>query len=366
MTEFPPESACVLRLSAIGDCCHTVPLIRTLQHAWPNTEITWVIGKIERQLMEGIDGVTFITCDKALSHRAALDVRRKLARRRFDILLNIHASMRANLVSLGIRARRRLGFDKARARDGQWLFTNERVSAAREHVMDGMLRFGLHLGIAEPQIRWDIPIPKSAQEFAGGLNSDGVPTCIISPCSSQRKGNFRNWSIKNYVAVAESLHSRYGAHIVLTGSSSSIERFYAAQIAAATTFPVTNMVGKTSLKQLLAAIGRADLLICPDSGPAHLATAVGTPVVGLYAASNPDRTGPYLSRHLVVNEYPRALYREYGKSVDELRWGTRIRDPEAMSLIQVDRVLEKAALVLGGRNADSAQATSFQDSKASF
>ena len=346
MNGVPPESVCMLRLSAIGDCCHAVPLIRTLQHAWPNTEIIWVIGKTERQLIEGLDGVTLITYDKSLGRAASLDVRRQLRGRRFPVLLNIHASMRANLASLGIRAKRRIGFDKARARDGQWLFTNERVPAAREHVMDGMLSFARHLGISEPQIRWDIPLPDAAREFAAGLATDDLPLCVISPCSSHRARNFRNWSVQNYVAVAEALNSRYGAHILVTGSPTPLEQSYAAEIEAAASCTVTNLVGKTSLKELLAVFGRADLLICPDSGPAHMATAAGTPVVGLYATSNPDRTGPYFSRHLVVNEYPRAVSREFGKSVEELRWGTRVRDPDAMSLIQFDSVLEKAALVL--------------------
>jgi heptosyltransferase I len=103
------------------------------------------------------------------------------------------------------------------------------------------------------------------------------------------------------------------------------------------------------LKQLLAILQRSSVVLCPDSGPAHMSTAVGTPVVGLYATSNRLRTGPYFSQHLVVDKYPEAVQREFGKSVDELRWGQRVRDPEAMSLITVPDVIEKLDAAFAAR-----------------
>ena len=135
------------------------------------------------------------------------------------------------------------------------------------------------------------------------------------------------------------LHQRYDARVLVTGGSSQLERHYAATISSAT--GAVDLVARTSLKELLALIAAADLLICPDSGPAHIATAAGTPVVGLYATSNPDRTGPYLSRRFCVNRYPEAVRRYLGKDVDELRWGQRVRHPDAMSLITTDDVIAK-------------------------
>ena len=90
-----------------------------------------------------------------------------------------------------------------------------------------------------------------------------------------------------------------------------------------------------------ALIAAADLVICPDSGPAHMATAAGTPVIGLYATSNPNRTGPYLSRHLTVNRYPDAVRKYLGSDVDQLRWGQRVRHPDAMDLITIRDVTDK-------------------------
>src|SRR5688572_28125863 len=156
----PPASLCIVRLSAIGDTCHTVPVVRALQDAWPRTAIVWIIGKTEHSLLRGLEGVEFVVLDKGLGLRGYLAVRRALARRRFDALLHMHASARANLASLLVRSTLRIGFDRARARDQQWLFTNTKLPARRErHVMDGLFEFAALLGVPQPQRpRWDIPV----------------------------------------------------------------------------------------------------------------------------------------------------------------------------------------------------------------
>ncbi|HSE00477.1 MAG TPA: glycosyltransferase family 9 protein, partial [Burkholderiales bacterium] len=138
----PPESICVLRLSAIGDVCHTVPVVHALQRRWPAARITWVIGRMEASLVGDLPGVEFITYDKSGGLAAWRALRATLRHRRFDWLLHMQAALRASLVSLAISARTRLGFDRARARDFQWLFTNRKIEARPgEHVMDGLLGF---------------------------------------------------------------------------------------------------------------------------------------------------------------------------------------------------------------------------------
>jgi heptosyltransferase I len=342
-----PESLCVIRLSAIGDCCHTLPVLRTVQAAWPATRITWIIGKTEHGLMKGVDGIEFITFDKARPWASLLEIRRQLAGRRFPILLHMHASMRANLVSAVVRAGRRLGFDQRRARDYQGLFTTEKIpQRAGQHVMDGLFSFLEYLGIAERSLRWDIPVADEDRAFAAGRCGSGAPVVAISPCSSQRFRNYRNWRAENYAAVVHHLQHEHGAQVLLTGGRTDIEREYGAAIGQAAPRPLVNLIGGTSLKQLLAIIDRADLVICPDSGPAHMATAVGTPVIGLYATSNRHRTGPYFSQDLVIDRYPEAVQKEFGIPVAELRWGQRVRDPDAMDLIRVEDVIAKADEVL--------------------
>jgi len=169
---------------------------------------------------------------------------------------------------------------------------------------------------------------------------------VISPCSSQRARNFRNWSAENYAAAANYAQNRFSCGVVLTGGNTETEQRYGDSISKLCGPSLVNLIGKTNLKELLAVIAEADVLLCPDSGPAHMGTAVGTPVIGLYATSNPDRTGPYLDRDLVVNEYANACEKFLGKPVDKLRWGRRVRDADAMGLIRVGNVNERIQRVL--------------------
>lgn len=342
VSDNPPEALCIIRLSAIGDTCHTVPVVRAIRDAWPRTKTTWVIGKTEHGLLRGLEGVEFVVLDKSKGLSGYLDVRRRLGGRRFEVLLHMHASMRANLVSLFVPAGKRLGFDRARARDYQWLFTNERIPAVeRQHVMDGLFEFAAAIGIERGEPRWDIPLSDTDRELAASHIDASRPTLLISPCTGQRFRNYRNWSIERYAAVADHAARHFGAKVLLTGGTTAQERDYGRGIVEAAKCEIVNLIGQTTLKQLLALLERATVLVCPDSGPAHMATAVGTPVVGLYATSNRLRTGPYFSQHLVVDKYPDAVRSGLGKAVDDIRWGARVRNPNAMDLIAVADVVNK-------------------------
>ena len=315
----------------------------------PDMAITWIIGKTEAGLFHGLDGIDVITFDKSRGRRARRELGARLKGRRFDALLHMHASLRANLASRRVPAGRRIGFDRARARDFQWLFTNERIDAQpRAHVLDGMFAFAERIGITSRHLRWDIPVAEEATEFAATVcPEDGRPVLCISPCSSQRARNFRNWRVERYAEVARHASARYGARVLVTGGNTPLEQRYGEQITKEGPDDVVNLVGRTSLKQLYAVLRRSTAVLCPDSGPAHMGTAAGIPVIGLYATSNPDRTGPYLRREFVVNAYPEAVQKWLGKSVDEVRWGQRVRAPDAMDLIRVEDVIDKVDAALG-------------------
>jgi heptosyltransferase I len=347
----PPDRLCIVRLSAIGDTCHTVPVVRAIQDAWPETEITWIVGRVEHSLLQDLEGVRFAILDKALGWRGYRALRQKLGDGRFPILLHMHASQRANLASLCVRAPIRLGFDRARARDGQYWFCNHHLPArAERHVMDGLFEFVEALGIRPGPPRWNIPVSDADRAFAAGTIDTAKPSLIISPCTGQRFRNFRNWRAERYAAVADYAHKRFGAQVFLTGGRTPIEQEYGEAIRKTSRGDVVNLIGRTSLKKLLCLIERASVLLCPDSGPAHMATAVGTPVVGLYASSNRFRTGPWASQHLVVDKYPEAVRAEFGCEVGEIRWGRRVRSPDVMDRIAVDAVLEKLDMAFAERD----------------
>ena len=336
----PPESLCILRLSAIGDVTHVVPVVRTLQAAWPDTRLTWIIGALEARLVGDLPGVEFITVKKGFGSYSR--IRRCLKGRRFDVLLHMQVAYRASFLSMFIKAPIRVGFDRARARELQWLFTNCRIRPQpRRHVLDGFFAFIEALGIEDRKLIWEIPIPAEADAFVAGHLAGKQPILVINPCSSQRANNFRNWRPDRYAAVGDYAAQNYGARWVLTGGPASEERALAdAIIAAAQTSPL-DLVGKTNLKQLMAVLTRADVVVSPDTGPAHMAAAAGKPVIGLYVTSNPRRSGPYLGREWVVDKYPQALQQTYGLGEAEAPWGKRVRSPDAVDLIQVSDVTAK-------------------------
>ena len=341
-----PRSVCILRLSAIGDTCHVVPIVRTLQQAWPATQLSWIIGKSEARLMNLIEGVEFITVDKRSSRAAARELQAQLRGRQFDVLLHMQLALRASLLARHVPAPIKLGFDRARARELQWLFTNARIAPrTREHVLDSFFGFTEALGIRERLLRWDLPLPLAARTYAQGLIPDAQPTLIISPCSSH---TLRNWPAARYAAVAEHASSA-GLRVILAGGPTPLERATGAAIEQACRAPLINQIGKDTLPQLLAALSRATLLLTPDSGPAHMATMVGTPVVGLYAATNPARSGPYLSGRWCVNAYPEAARVFRGVEPDELPWTHKIEEPGVMELIRIDQVTRKIDELLGSR-----------------
>src|SRR5690348_6515562 len=145
-----PQSICLLRTSALGDVTHVVPLVHTLQSAWPATRLTWIVGKLEHRLVGDIAGVEFVVFDKGAGMDGYRAVRKPLAGRRFDALLHMQVALRANLVSLAVHARRRIGYDRARSKDLHGLFVRERIPARTgEHVLDAIGSFVEPLGLRQ-------------------------------------------------------------------------------------------------------------------------------------------------------------------------------------------------------------------------
>jgi heptosyltransferase I len=238
-----------------------------------------------------------------------------------------------------VRATAKLGFDRARARELQWLFTNAQIAPRKQqHVMDSFFGFTEALGVRERVVSWDLPLPEDAQEYARKLIPDAQPTLVISPCSSH---SLRNWRAERYAAVADYAAAKHGMRVILCGGPTALERETGAAIEASVHTPVINQIGKDTLPQLLALLDRAAVLVAPDSGPAHMATMVRTPVVGLYAATNPARSGPYLSRPWCVSAYAEAARRFRGKPPELLPWTEKIEEPGVMDLITVEQVTAK-------------------------
>ena len=333
-----PASICLLRTSAIGDVTHVVPLLRTLQQAWPQASLTWIVGKLELKLVGDLPGVEFVTFDKSAGWNGMRAVHAALHGRRFDALLQMQVAMRSNVLSLGIKADHRIGYDRARAKDLHGLVINERIPArSGEHVLDAIGSFCEPLGLKLTAVRWDIPIPDEAHAWAAEQLPADTPTLLVSPMSSHA---LRNWRAERYAAVMDHVASR-GWRVVLIGGPSATERAMADAVLAACSHQPLDLTGKDTLKKLMALFTRAQLLLGPDSGPMHMANSVGTRVLGLHAASNPDRSGPYSDRRWCVNKYDAAARKYLGKPASEIPWGSKIEKPGVMDLITVDDVIER-------------------------
>jgi heptosyltransferase I len=336
----PLQRVCLLRLSAIGDTCHALAALRTFQTAWPDTRFTWIIGKLEAKLMTAIlPEIEFITFDKAATLQELWRLRGALRERRFDLLLDLQLSFRASILSRLIHAPIRLGFDRQRARELQWWFTNAQIApAGNEHVLDSFMGFARACGIEPGPARWDVTLPGSALAYAHSVIPDSQPTLLISPCSSHRA---RNWSAERYAAIADHAATTHGMRVVLVGGRSRIEAQMGAAIAAAAHAPIVNQIGKDTLPELLGLLARGTALLSPDSGPVHMASMVGLPVIGLYAATNPQRAGPYYSRQWCVDKYDAAARKFLGKPAAQIAWTRKIERPGVMDLITVSDVTAK-------------------------
>lgn len=340
----PPGTLCLLRLSAIGDVMHVVPVVRAIQRQWPGTGLTWVIGAREAELVGDLPGVDFAVVDKkrVLRERGAL--RRRFAGQRFDVLLHMQVALRANLLAGAVPAELRLGYDRYRSRDLHGLFVDRRVPWVHgQHVQELFFSFIETLGLRRDALTWDIPIPDEARAFAREHIPEGERTLIVSPCSSHPR---REWRAEYYAAVADHAIAGRGMRVLLCGGPSERERRMGDAITARMAHEPVNLIGRDTLKRLLALLERADVLLAPDSGPMHMATAVGTPVIGLHAASNPRRSGPYLSLDWCIDKYDQAARRHKRRPAVELPWGTKLEYPGVMDLIRPEEVCARLDALL--------------------
>jgi len=338
-----PRTICLLRLSALGDVCHGIALVRALRRRWPEARLTWIIGKGEYRLVRALPGIEFIVHDKRGGLRALRDLRRQLTSR-FDVLLHAQVSARANLIAAMVRADRRIGFDHTRAREGHGLVVNERIAAVRfQHQAEALLEFARVLGVDPQGIDRAPPVADGDRDWARQQQPEADRAVLISPCSSHPA---RNWSVEGYAAAADWVIEHTGRPVILIGGPSAMEKRIGQRIEAVMRHRPVNLIGRDTLGQLLAMLERAACLVAPDSGPVHLAAALGTPVVGLYASTWSRRSGPLGGLEHCVDRFPEACRKFLGKAPEQVKWGKRIEAPGVMDLIEPGDVIERLARVL--------------------
>ena len=341
-----PKHIAFFRLSALGDVVLAIPMIRAMQKAWPDVKITWITSSAVYPLLEGLDGVEFLVIKKPGKIKDYLELRQLFKDYEFDILIAAQASFRTNLIYPHINAKRKIGFDNGRAKDLHSWFVKEQITSADEHLAEGFMGFAKHLGIETPakqDFTWDMYVSDEDKAWAQQQRKKPKYVAINAAASKAE----RTWKAEHYAKLIDEAVSKYDCQVVLTGGPADNEIELAAEIEKLASSSVNNLVGKTKHKQICALLGEVDCLIAPDTGPAHIAVAMKTPVIGLYAVARSGLSGPYQSPDYTVDKYPEAVEKFLGKSFDSAGWHERVHHVEAMDLIKVEDVFGKLEAVWG-------------------
>lgn len=337
----------IVRFSALGDVTMAAAAVRALRRALPDASLTWVISPLAHSLLEGMEGVNFLVLEKPRSLSDYRACYRLLGAQRFDAVLAMQANLRINLLYPALRAPLKVGFDRTRAREGQWLFCNRRIRFEDEHLVDSFLAFARELTGAPASAEWELPLSHADRAWAQGkLAALPRPLIALHPVSSKME---RNWLTPRYAKVIELAVKFFDCGIVITGGNAPDERAICERLAQVAPRHTLNLCGRTTPKQLAAVLAEADVLIAPDTAAVHLARAVDTPVVGLYAVAPAHLTGPYLRTGYCIDRYADAVREFLGKDPAHLPWNTRVHHPGAMALIEVEDVMQQLTRALGER-----------------
>jgi heptosyltransferase I len=337
---IPPANRIgIVMLSALGDTVHVLPIVTALKRHAPGTHITWILQPGPALLVEGHPAVDeVVRFDRKRGWRAFPALRRELGRRPpFDLVLALQPYFKAGIITALMHARVKLGFDLARARDLNWLFTTERIPARpQRHIQDQFFEFldAIHVPHGEPE--WGLAPTAGERARAQALVTEagGAPLVGLVVATSKPP---KNWMPERYGQLATRLHVELGAKCVLLGDTSLIEQTAAAAIQAQTTAHPINALG-AGLRTTLALLDRCDVVVSPDTGPFHMCVAMNVPAVGLFGYTNPKRVGPY-------RRFGDLLVDAYGDPGEDYPVNMQYR-PGRMERITVDQVMEKVKLAL--------------------
>jgi heptosyltransferase I len=329
------DRVCIVMMSAVGDAVHVLPVITALKRANPSTRITWILQPGPATLVRGhplVDEILLF--DRSAGVRGFLDIRRELRTRRFDLVINLQVYFKAGIITSFTHAPVKLGFDRARARDFNWLFTTDKIAPhAMQHVQDQYFEFCDWLKVPHERAEWGLgPWPDEREwqgEFYSKLERPAAP--IVVATSKPDK----DWMPERWAEVCDALYADFGLQPVLVGGRSPREEHAERVILERTRVKPVSALG-SGLRKLVSIFDGAALVLSPDTGPLHISVALDRPVVSLIGYSNPKRVGPYRKfRDLMIDVY--------GESGEDYPVSMENRTGR-MSRISVRDVLDKVEL----------------------
>ena len=301
----PLDRVCIVMMSAVGDAVHVLPVISALKRQHPSARVTWILQPGPASLVRGhplVDEIIIFDRSKGLA--SFLEVRQQLRTRAFDVVLNLQVYFKAGVVTALTRAPVKLGFDFARARDFNWLFTTDRVHARpMQHVQDQYFEFTEWLGVGHEPVTWGLGPFNDAErtwqrEFMARFDRPIAP--IVVATSKAQK----DWPPERWAQVCDALAGDFGLQPVLVGARSPRELRAEHVILERARVKPVSALGQGGLRGLVSIFDASALVLSPDTGPLHIAVALARPVVSLIAYSNPKRVGPYRAyRDLMIDAY---------------------------------------------------------------
>ena len=322
----------VVMMSALGDAVHVLPVITALKRHDRGSRISWILQPGPASLMRGHPQVDeILVFDRSKGWRAFADVRKHLAGRSFDLVLDLQVYFKASVVTALASAPLKLGFDRARARDLNWLVTNRKIPPHEpQHVQEQYFEFLDALGVPAEPVEWGLgPWPEERarqREFFGGLDRPAVALVI----GSSRPD--KEWLPERWAEVADALYGDFELQPILVGGRSARELETEREIRRRAKHPIVSTLG-IPLRDLVGVLDGCALVVSLDTGPLHLAVALDRPVVSLMSTLDPLRVGPFRRFHdLVVDAY---------HDPGEVASPSAARRPGRMSRITVDLVLDR-------------------------
>ncbi|MFC1859183.1 lipopolysaccharide heptosyltransferase I [Thermodesulfobacteriota bacterium] len=306
----------IVKTSAIGDVTHTLPALNALRRQYPEAHIAWLVEEAAADVVQGHKALNRVLVSKrkqwaedfrGLSFpNAAKEVYSFICQLRdteYDWVIDFQSLLKSAVFVTLAKAKRKIGFDKGMEHaEYSYLFLNERIPpvSMEHHAVLRDLMLLESLGIKTDQVVFDFPIDDTHRNQLKILlneyeiNSAG-PLIAINPVA---KWETKLWDSRNFAGVADQLITRYRANIIFTGGADDSVTIQ--NIISHMAGPAINLAAKTTIKTLAALLERVDFLVSTDTGPMHLAAALGTPVVAIFGPTAPWRTGPYGPNHQVI------------------------------------------------------------------
>jgi heptosyltransferase I len=303
MIDVPLRRVCIVMMSAVGDAVHVLPVINALKRHSPGVHITWILQPGPATLVRGHRSVDeILTFDRSKGMRAFAEIRRALASREFDLVINLQVYFKAGIVTQFTRAGVKLGFDRARARDFNWLFTTHRIPPHEpQHVQDQYFEFLTALGVPHEPVEWDLgPRPDERAWQNEFFSRFERPTASLVVATSKPQ---KDWLPDRWAQVVDALWHDFDLQPVLVGGRSARE-LHAEQTIMQHARQRPHSALGSGLRNLVGILDGSALVLSPDTGPLHMAVALDRPVVSLLGYTNPKRTGPYRKFHdLIIDAY---------------------------------------------------------------